>query len=443
MLSLLPDLTPRDSHSLWYTSSRNPLSSSSWQDAALHGLDPSQAAHANSSGGGAANAHPNPGHPGRRAAQHLVDRSPLARLRADEAHYERRRQNVAHFGAGWLKPPGIPKTLHQIREERREAEEHAEAMRREQLAQELAEAEAAGVAAAAAAAAAAGEDGALVVEGMAPPVADLDGDAMDDVQLDGARDLDEEIPEAEDADFGLSGEEEEEEEDDDDEDEDEEEEEDDEDDDDDEEEDEDEADEDAEATEARRAYEQQLMTSRMRQANDAFREDVARGRDSTGYYGVDEEVDEEDAAQMLEEEDLAEHHQPHHHHHQHRHIHRHHHRASGAMSLDDASANANMDADLDDEIPEAESARYEHTDSDAELSSDDEDEDEDEDPDPRGDQSELSFANPQANRFRHSLARSDATRHSLAVSDILSRDGSSILIDSPIVRRPPGGPARR
>ena len=57
----------------------------------------------------------------------------------------------------------MPKTLHQMREEKREQEEHQEALRREQLAQELAEAEAADMP----------EDG-----------------TMDDVQLDGARDLD-------------------------------------------------------------------------------------------------------------------------------------------------------------------------------------------------------------------------------------------------------------
>ncbi|EEY21036.1 predicted protein [Verticillium alfalfae VaMs.102] len=46
-----------------------------------------------------------------------------------------------NFGSTWLKPPGVPKTLHQMREERREAEEHAEAVPREQLQQELAEPE--------------------------------------------------------------------------------------------------------------------------------------------------------------------------------------------------------------------------------------------------------------------------------------------------------------
>ncbi|KAI1506568.1 Apc15p protein-domain-containing protein [Biscogniauxia marginata] len=355
MLSLLPDLTPRDSHSLWYTSSRNPFSSNSFQDAQANTYDSSSGPH---------------GANHRRGA-HLVERSPLARLRADEQNLDRRRQNVISFGSTWLKPPGIPKTLHQLREERREAEEHQEALRREQLAQELAEAEAAGAA------------------GDVDAVLDAHGDdGMDDVQLDGARDLDEDIPEA-DADFGLDD--------------------DDDDDDEDEDEDEDEDDEDDEEEVEQRAArtQQQLMAQRMRQADDAFRENVARGRDSTGFYGVDEEVDDEDQAQMIEEDDLAGH-------------------------GDDGDMD--MDADLDDDIPEAVSAGYEHTDTEAELSSQDED-----------DHADMSFAAqaPQAARFRTSLARSDVTRNSIAISDILSRDGSSFLDSSPQLQRRTSGHARR
>ena len=67
---------------------------------------------------------------------HILERTALARLAADEAYMQRRRTNVQNFGSTWLKPPGLPKTLHQMREEMREQEEHQEAMRREQLAQE-------------------------------------------------------------------------------------------------------------------------------------------------------------------------------------------------------------------------------------------------------------------------------------------------------------------
>ena len=58
---------------------------------------------------------------------------------------ERRKHNIQNYGNSWIKPPGIPKSLYQLREEKREMEEHQEALRREALAQELAEAEAEGV----------------------------------------------------------------------------------------------------------------------------------------------------------------------------------------------------------------------------------------------------------------------------------------------------------
>ncbi|RYP03558.1 hypothetical protein DL764_005059 [Monosporascus ibericus] len=372
MLSLLPDLTPRDSHSLWYTSPRNPLASGGPRDSYGH----AQNSHDNPSSGQQSPHHQH--HQNRRggtAGGHLavVERSPLARLRADELNLERRRHNVGNFGSGWLKPPGVPKTLHQLREERREAEEHQEAMRREQLAQELAEAEAAG---------GPGGADALLLDAQQQQQQQgegEDGDGMDDVQLDGAHDLDEDIPEG-DADFGLGGSDEEEEEETND------------DDDDEEDGDEEELDADRAARE-----QEQLMAQRMRSA---------RGADAV-YYGVEDEVDDEDQAHMIEEEDLAGHH-------------------------GDAGDDMNMDADLDDDVPEAESAGYEHTDTEAELSSSD------------GDHAEMSFARaPQPARFRHSIARSDATRHSIAISDLLSRDGSSILDSSPQVPRPSIGPSRR
>ncbi|KAI1210341.1 Apc15p protein-domain-containing protein [Annulohypoxylon truncatum] len=401
MLSLLPDLAPRDvsqpisgpspptpsrnlritlltiplaqSHALWYTSPRNPLSSSSSAlDASAYppsplAPQPQQQPH-------------DPSGLSHRRGAHLLERSPLARLRADEQTLERRRANVTNFGAAWLKPPGIPKTLHQLREERREAEEHAEALRREQLAQELAEAEAAG--------GAGGVD--ALVDAQGEEGEDGDG-VMDDVQLDGARDLDEDIPEADDFGVGSGSEEDDDEEDEDSDD------------------DSDEDDDDDDDPEQRAAHaQQQLMAQRMRQADDAFRESVARGRDGGNYYGVDDEVDDEDQAQMIEEDDLIGH---------------------------GDGGDMDMDGDLDDEIPEAEDAGYEHTDSEADLSSEDD-----------GDEPEMSFAAQvsQPSRYRHSLARSDATRHSLAISDILSHDESSMLHSSPeIQRRRNSGPARR
>ncbi|KAI0974849.1 Apc15p protein-domain-containing protein [Xylaria arbuscula] len=373
MFALLPDLSPRDSHSLWYTSSRNPFSSSNTPDTRLSNQ------HHDGHG------HPHGPNNSHRRGVHLIERSPLARLRADEQNLERRQHNVTNFGSAWLKPPGFPKTLHQLREERREAEEHQEAMRREQLAQELAEAEAeaAGAGIGVGPGAAGGEPDMMVD---APAEGD---DGMDDVQLDGARDLDDDIPEADEAEFGFSDNEDEDE------------------DEEDSEEEDDDDDDDEEADErdiqAAHAQQQQLMAQRMRQANDAFREDMARGRDSAAFYGVDEDIDDEDQSQMIEEDDLV-----------------------GAPGDDDMG----MDADLDDEIPDAESmGGYEHTDTEAELSSSVGDDDD-------NNNSRMSFVAPQqANRIRHSLARSDATRNSIAVSDILSRDGSSVLGSSPAVPR--------
>ncbi|KAI1745592.1 Apc15p protein-domain-containing protein [Xylaria scruposa] len=383
MFALLPDLSPRDSHSLWYTSSRNPFPSNG-NDAQLSG---SHHEHGHGHSHGANSNH--------RRGAHLIERSPLARLRADEQNLERRRQNVTNFGSAWLKPPGLPKTLHQLREERREAEEHQEALRREQLAQELAEAEAE----AAAGAGVVGDGaGGGDLDAMLDTVTGGD-EGMDDVQLDGARDLDDDIPEA-DADFGLSSNEDDEEDDDDDEDSEE----------DEDEEDEDE-DEDGNAEMRAHAQQQQLMAQRMRQGNDSFREDMARGRDSAAFYGVDEDIDEVDQSQMIEEDDLV----------------------GTQGDMDDMG----MDADLDDEIPEAESlGGYEHTDTEAELSSST-DEDDDNSP-------QVGFVpSQQANRFRQSLARSDATRNSIAISDILSRDGSSVLGSSPAVPRQRAGPSSR
>lgn len=100
---------------------------------------------------------------------------------------ERRKQNVQDYGSSWIKPPGISKSLYQLREEKREMEEHQEALRREALAQELAEAEAEGV-------------DELLQGGIEEEMEEL-------------RDLDDEVPEAEttglDADDDLENEEEE------------------------------------------------------------------------------------------------------------------------------------------------------------------------------------------------------------------------------------------
>ena len=290
----------------------------------------------------------------------------------------RRRLNIQNFGSAWLKPPGVPKTLHQLREEKREQEEHAEALRREQMQQELAEAEA----------------------GDGPE----DDGTMDDVQLDGAQDLDDMIPEAEDE-FGM----------------------------DDDDEDEDDEDDDDEAEEAddtgthideehlREERQTQLMAARVRSNNDAFREAAVRGDpDGDDMYGGAEELVEEDQGHMLDEHDFADLPPP---------------GADGSLLADE-----DMGVDLDDDIPEAESGGYEHTDSDAGLSSDEEQsEEEPSDDDNEEDDEEIGFAPraallapPRSPTLRgNNRTSASGPRASMDLSGLLSQDESSFMDSSP------------
>lgn len=248
-------------------------------------------------------------------------------------------------------------------------------MRREQLAQELAEAEAAGMP----------EDG-----------------MMDDVQLDGAQDLDDEIPDAGDDYFGGD------------------------DDDDDSEDlnDEDEVEELLDDHEIREERHVDLMTTRMRMTDDAFREALIRGDpDGDNMYGGEEELEEEGQGHILDEDDFAQ--------------------SSLAEGMGD------MDADLDEDIPEAEDGGYEHTDSEAELLSsdsdasaggyaDEDDEDDDDDDGDMGDFAPRSSAQvmrpPQSPTLR-AQGHAAASRHSLELSSILSQDESSFMDSSPMGRR--------
>ncbi|KJZ75598.1 hypothetical protein HIM_05061 [Hirsutella minnesotensis 3608] len=300
MFAILPDFTPRDSHALWYTSSRAPFPSGGPRDAQHADLTTANG------GGNGPNSTGHGSHPPR-SRGHVLERTALARLATDEQHLHRRRLNVQNFGSGWLRPPGIPKTLHQMREEKREQEEHQESLRREQLAQELAEA------------AGRPEDG-----------------MMDDVQLDGAQDLDDEIPDADDQ-FSMGN-----------------------DDDDGDEQDEDPGDDDDDDDDARDAgvtqvddaalreeRQNDLVAARMRMTDDAFREALVRGdADGDDMYGGEEgDFDEHVQGHMLDEDDFA----------------------SGVAGGDDTGLD--MGGDLDDDIPEAESGGYEHTDSEADYSS--------------------------------------------------------------------------
>ena len=313
---------------------------------------------------------------------------------------ERRKTNVSNLGSTWLKPPGVSKTLFQMREEERERQEHEEAMRREEmLARELAEAEAA-----AAAVAVGGAVNATVpvlgevtaAEGMeegdtntVPGGADGDMEMMegdDDMDEMGARDLDEDIPDADEGGFGYDGasedDEEEEEE---------------------EEEDDDDAEEEEEATNERNTTtgdhanddedtieplqaqaptttstgssilhphrrndntaQQQRELAHVRANEERMREMMARGglrpthiNLADGAADEDDDLDEEDRSHMLEEDDIIG-------------AHNNSYEGTEGDMMDDSLG---MNANLDDDIPEADeehaqSGFYEHTDSEAEI----------------------------------------------------------------------------
>lgn len=415
-------------HSLWYTSSRAPLIPSYLDHHSPSLIRPNGPAVAGGGlriGGAGATAentgpsrtaatatanhapavaasthHPNNLSSAANAAS-IIDRSFLGRLRADEAYLERRRANIANMGSTWLKPPGMPKTLFQIREERREAEEHAEAVRREMLAAELA-------------AANEEEDGEDVMD-----------EGEEEEEEEEARDLDEEIPDADEGGggFGFDGASDEEEEEEAESSEEEEEE-------DDESSSSEEEVGDISLTEARR--ERREMANRM--ASIRATEERMRGlmaaqqqqqqqqhQFQQNGIGEEEEIDEGDPHglqdNMLEEEDLVNH------------------SGMGEGDLD-------MDADLDDEIPEGQELSgfgdgdgYEHTDSEVSLSSDE----------GTHTQHNMSYASQShrrssgirqnQHRRRSSLMRGNNPRSSLDISGFLSRDGSSILGSSPQVGR--------
>jgi len=202
---------------------------------------------------------------------------------------ERRKQNVQNYGSSWIKPPGIFKSLHQLREERREMEEHQEALRREQLAQELAEAEAAGEL--------------------------LQGDGVDG-EMEAARDLDDDIPEAETTGLGEDDSENEEVEND------------------------------------IAAAPRGVLTQRM--PDEAYREALVQGEEVLGRRFAGDggsDTDADNQSQMLQEEDLV--------------------HETGPRPAVEMGMDMDMEADLDDDVPDAEHGEYEHTDTEAELSTSD------------------------------------------------------------------------
>ncbi|CAG8971207.1 hypothetical protein HYALB_00010580 [Hymenoscyphus albidus] len=245
MLSL-PNLAPQDSYTLWYTSSSSTISS--------HSHDPNSSDHLGASPHGQ-NAQSNP-----QRRQQALHRHPLARLRLDEEYIERRKQNIQNYGNSWIKPPGIPKSLYQLREEKREMEEHQEALRREQLAQELAEAEA--------------EAEAEATNAL------LRAEAAEGEDEEEVRDLDDDIPEADATAMTY--------------------------DDPDESEEEEDEDDDEEESQMIEEVPRGVLAARL--PDDVYREALVRGEEPRASRFGDEgdsTVDGEDPSQMLQEEDLV------------------------------------------------------------------------------------------------------------------------------------------
>ncbi|MCJ1340401.1 hypothetical protein MMC09_005695 [Bachmanniomyces sp. S44760] len=121
MLSSLPAIGPQSAHNLWYPSlATQPLPVSD-PSSALNSTDPNHASrsqHQRSQ----RNNHNN----------HVngTPRTILSILRADENNIILRKRNIQKFGAGWIRPLGVPKTLQGLSDERAEREEQEAVARR-------------------------------------------------------------------------------------------------------------------------------------------------------------------------------------------------------------------------------------------------------------------------------------------------------------------------
>jgi hypothetical protein len=102
-------------------------------------------------------------------------RTALSALAADENLILQRKQNVQRFGANWIRPPGVAKTYQATMDEVAEREEQEILARREQQLLDYAAAQTEA------------QNRAQAEEG------------QDDEMMDGARDLDDDVPEAEDS----------------------------------------------------------------------------------------------------------------------------------------------------------------------------------------------------------------------------------------------------
>ncbi|DAA79466.1 TPA_exp: Uncharacterized protein A8136_0239 [Trichophyton benhamiae CBS 112371] len=113
MFNPLPPIEPRDSHTLWYSSSYTGRSAANSSQNTTSGAQ-----------------HPQPGRrngrsQGTNTPLFSASFDPLSTLLAEERALTLRKQNIASFGFSWIRPAGFPKTMMGLREEEMECEEGA------------------------------------------------------------------------------------------------------------------------------------------------------------------------------------------------------------------------------------------------------------------------------------------------------------------------------
>ncbi|KAI9853180.1 MAG: hypothetical protein M1838_000036 [Thelocarpon superellum] len=146
MLSSLPLIQPRDAHTLWYTSSSS--SGTAWPHNSGSGGDLSQGnqthgglvggdafiaggAHDHTGGNARTSFNASSSGPHNTARSSATLNNPLAALRAQENFIAARKTHIARFGACWIRPPGVGKTYQAAMDEEAEREEAARLAERE------------------------------------------------------------------------------------------------------------------------------------------------------------------------------------------------------------------------------------------------------------------------------------------------------------------------
>ncbi|KAI5787060.1 hypothetical protein EDC01DRAFT_169915 [Geopyxis carbonaria] len=109
MLSSLPVISPRDSHSLWYSRTSDFCFTPSYSQSQSDGFVAAQ--------------HQQLPHHNCQNRPRNATISPLTQLALDEQSVDHRKLNIQRFGATWIKPPGMSKTLQGELDEKAEREE--------------------------------------------------------------------------------------------------------------------------------------------------------------------------------------------------------------------------------------------------------------------------------------------------------------------------------